>query len=96
MKEKLPFWAFYIGNPMFVSAQATKDNLKSLHSQQDYPKFKKERLAVAGPWKCAFWQLKNVISIDFLLFFDLFSKYLAPSGAKYREKGRAVTKTGEG
>ena len=35
-------------------------------------------------------------SVDLLLFFGLFSIYLAPSGAKYREKGWAVTKIGEG
>ena len=36
-------------------------------------------------------------SIDFQIFFrPCFSKYLVPSGAKYREKGLAVTKTGEG
>ena len=32
----------------------------------------------------------------FYYLFGLFSKYLAPSGAKYREKEWAVTKTGEG
>ena len=31
-----------------------------------------------------------------LSFFIIFSIYLAPSGAKYCEKGLAVTKTGEG
>ena len=39
---------------------------------------------------------KKQFFIDFLYFFGLFSKYLAPSGAKYREKGWAVTKIGEG
>ena len=39
---------------------------------------------------------KYKIPSIFYDFFDLFSKYLAPSGAKYREKGWAVTKTGEG
>ena len=34
------------------------------------------------------------IFCDFL--FGRFSKYLAPSGAKYREKGWAVASTGEG
>ena len=29
-------------------------------------------------------------------FFTIFSTYLAPSGAKYRAKGLAVAKTGEG
>ena len=32
----------------------------------------------------------------FHYFFVRFSIYLAASAAKYREKGRAVTKTGEG
>ena len=35
-------------------------------------------------------------SIFLQVFFDLFLIYLAPSGAKYREKGLAVTKIGEG
>ena len=35
----------------------------------------------------AVWGQKRQKSIDFLLFFRFFSKYLAPSGAKYREKG---------
>ena len=39
---------------------------------------------------------KKQTSIDFCYLFGRFSKYLAPSGAKYREKGWAVTKTGEG
>ena len=39
---------------------------------------------------------KKQFFIDFLYFFGRFSKYLAPSGAKYREKGLAVAKTGEG
>ena len=39
---------------------------------------------------------KNSFSSIFYYFFGLFSKYVAPSGAKYREKGWAVAKTGEG
>ena len=39
---------------------------------------------------------KDDFSSIFCYFFDLFSKYLAPSGAKYREKGWVVTKIGEG
>ena len=38
----------------------------------------------------------RVFSIGFCCIFKLFSKYLDPSRAKYREKGWAVTKTGEG
>ena len=39
---------------------------------------------------------KSKFSSIFCYFFGLFSKYLAPSGAKYREKGWAVAKIGEG
>ena len=42
------------------------------------------------------FQKKNEKSPFFRYFFGRFSIYLAPSGAKYREKGWAVTKTGEG
>ena len=41
-------------------------------------------------------QKKANIHRFFAIFSSRFSKYLAPSGAKYREKGWAVTKTGEG
>ena len=39
---------------------------------------------------------KNKNPSMFCYFVTLFLKYLAPSGAKYCEKGWAVTKTGEG
>ena len=39
---------------------------------------------------------KRQKSIDSLYFFGRFSKYVAPRGAKYREKGGFVTNTGEG
>ena len=43
----------------------------------------------------AFGPKKAIFPSFFHDFFGLFSKYLAPSGAKYREKGWAVAKTGE-
>ena len=45
----------------------------------DIQKVETSILVILGP--------KRQKSIDFLLFFRLFSKYLVPSGAKYREKG---------
>ena len=39
---------------------------------------------------------KGNFSLIFLYFFDLFSKYLAPSGAKYCEKGLAAIGKGFG
>ena len=44
----------------------------------------------------AVWAKKGKNQSIFCNFFGIFSKYLAPSGAKYREKGWAVAKIGEG